>query len=109
MLRRLSLTRPTESSHDGFVRDRQNNKVMLGFLFVAILLICHVLISKLGIAAFTLFLVLLFFGLLYAFVSFRFLVVPFTVAILSVGGFRFLWSVSMPGLPDLYIDRVAMI
>lgn len=45
---------------------------------------------------------------LFALASFRRLMVPFIVAILTIGGFRFLWSVQSPVLPDLYLDRVML-
>lgn len=47
--------------------------------------------------------------IIFLIVSFRHLTIPFYLWILSVGGFRFLWSIQMPVLPDLYLDRMAMI
>ncbi len=48
-------------------------------------------------------------GILYTIISFRYLSVPFFVWILSVCGFRFLWNIQAPGLPDLYLDRLSLI
>ena len=80
-----------------------------GSLFAAIFFSCYFIVGKIGIAPFTLFLVIVLSGVLYSWASWRSLLIPFFVSILAVGGFRFLWAVSMPGLPDLYLDRVAMI
>ena len=78
-------------------------------LFVAIFVTSNTIAGRLGLQAFLLFLALLTFGLLYTYASWRSLFIPFAVSILTVGGFKFLWSVRMPGLPDLYLDRIAMI
>jgi O-antigen ligase len=78
-------------------------------LAIAILLFSSVMMGRLGLASFTIFLAAIFFGVLYSYLSWRSLSVPFFVFILSVGGFRFLWAVKAPGLPDLYLDRMALI
>ena len=49
------------------------------------------------------------FAVLYAAISFRSLLVPFLVLILSVGLLRFVWAVQAPILPDLFIDRISLI
>ena len=45
----------------------------------------------------------------YSIISFRYLHVPFYVWVLSVCGFRFLWNIQAPGLPDLFLDRITLI
>lgn len=76
---------------------------------LAIFATCNFIVGRIGIVPFILFLAIFIFGLLYSFASWRSLFIPLSLTILAVGGFRFLWSVEMPGLPDLYVDRVAMI
>jgi uncharacterized membrane protein len=45
----------------------------------------------------------------YAMVSFKFLPFPFAVWLVSAGGFSNVWSIQTAGLPDFYIDRLALI
>ncbi len=45
----------------------------------------------------------------YGFLSFRNLRVPFIVLILAIGGFKFLIAVRVPFLPDLYLDRIMLV
>jgi O-antigen ligase len=78
-------------------------------LFIAIFFVSVFLINRLGIAIATVFLAATVFGLIYAFISWRSPSVPFFITILSVGGFRFLWSVKMPGMPDFYLDRLSLV
>ncbi len=47
-------------------------------------------------------------AVIYSVISFRYLSIPYYIWILSVGGFRFLWSIQTPLLPDLYLDRMTM-
>lgn len=47
--------------------------------------------------------------LVYGYVSFRNLRVPFIMLILSIGGFKFLIAVRVPFLPDLYLDRIMLV
>jgi len=49
------------------------------------------------------------FAALYSIISFRYLTIPFHIFVLSVCGFRFIWSIRTPILPDLYLDRMTMI
>jgi len=51
----------------------------------------------------------LFFGSIYTFISFKSLVFPFLMFLLSIGGFRYLWSIQAPILPDLYLDRIMLL
>lgn len=46
---------------------------------------------------------------IYAIVSFRDLTIPFVVWLVVVGGFRFLWAIQTPVLPDMTLDRITMI
>jgi O-antigen ligase len=95
-------------------RDPRKSHALLskgGILLVFLLTIAasHVLLSRLGVQMFAFTLVGLFVGTIYTVLSFRNLVFPFIVVILSVGGFRFLWSVKAPVLPDLYLDRIMIL
>lgn len=92
-------------------RSRQLPLKLVGypFIFFSVFMVSQFLLGRLGFLTFTLFLVLTFFGLVYAFVSWRSLLVPFLLTVLSVGGFKFLLVVVMPGLPDLYLDRATMV
>ncbi len=69
----------------------------------------QVVISRLGGSLFVAALVGVLGGAIYAVISFKYLSIPYYVWILSVGGFRFLWSIQTPLLPDLYLDRMAMV
>ncbi|RLA59109.1 MAG: hypothetical protein DRR04_09335 [Gammaproteobacteria bacterium] len=51
----------------------------------------------------------IFFGTVYTVISFGNLMIPFLVWIMSVFGFRFLWSIQTPVLPDLFLDRMTMV
>ena len=77
-------------------------------LFVS-LVVSQQLISRFGLDFFILALVGAFFGTLYAIVSLKSLLVPFIVWVLSVGGFRYIWSIQTPILPDLFLDRMMML
>ena len=55
------------------------------------------------------FVAVLIMGFLYAWVSFRSLLIPLLALLLSVGMLRFVWSIQAPGLPDFYMDRVSLI
>lgn len=78
----------------------------LGFLVLAL---CNLMLGRLQAGQFVVALVGILVALVYSVISFRHLPVPFFVWILAVGGFRFLWSLQTPVLPDLYVDRMAMI
>ncbi|MBK8019080.1 MAG: O-antigen ligase family protein [Betaproteobacteria bacterium] len=67
------------------------------------------LVTRLGVEMFAFTLVGLLAAVLFATASLRNLMVPFIVWVVAVGGFRFLWSVRSPVLPDLYLDRMMMI
>ncbi|MGD9547285.1 MAG: O-antigen ligase family protein [Candidatus Krumholzibacteriia bacterium] len=82
-----------------------------GFLVVASLSlgVSHFLVTRIGLEMFTVALAMVFFGTLYAVVSFRNLMVPLMVWILTIGGFRFLWSIRTSLLPDLFLDRIMLV
>lgn len=63
-------------------------------------------IHQIGIFPYVL--IALVFGSIYTVLSFRNLLFPFVMVILSIGGFRFLWSIEAPILPDLYFDRIML-
>lgn len=92
---------------------RRNNKFFSVAGHVFLLLLCvatsYLLIFRLGTNIFVMSLIGVFFGSIFALLSFRDLTFPFFVWILSVGGFRFIWSIQAPGLPDLFLDRMMMI
>ncbi len=67
------------------------------------------LVQRLGADQYAAVLVGVLLGVLLTIVSFRYLPFPYFLWILSVCGFRFLWSVKSPLLPDLYLDRMTMI
>ncbi len=97
-----------------FWRDpRTSSRIISGagvFLaFVVSLAVSQVLLERLGAHLFVVALAGIFFGSLYAFVSFRNLMVPLMVWVLAVGGFRFLVAIRTPILPDLFLDRLLMI
>lgn len=83
----------------------------LPYIVVAVLslLVTHFVVQRVGVHFFTVGLVLLFFGSVYYVLSFRNLLLPFSVFVLAVGGFRYIWTFTVPGLPDLSIDRLALI
>lgn len=67
------------------------------------------LLRRLGATMFTATLFGIFAGAVFSIISFRYLSVPFFLWIVSVCGFRFIFSIRTPILPDLYLDRMAMI
>ncbi len=95
-------------------RESRPNKPIIPFLghtlvLAVSLVFSHQLITLFGVNQFLLALVGILLGILYAVVSLRTLLVPFTVWILSLGGFRYIWSIQTPMLPDLFIDRLMMV
>lgn len=81
--------------------------VMLAFAIS--LLASRVLAQRLGLELFAIVLAGLFVGSIYSVISFRNLVVPFILFLVSVGFLRFVWYIKAPILPDLYFDRIMMI
>ncbi len=65
--------------------------------------------GRLGGENFVIALVGVLFALIYSIISFRYLTIPFHIFVLSVCGFRFIWSIQTPILPDLYLDRMTLI
>lgn len=81
----------------------------LGLLLLGSLLLSHLITSRFGVQVLVLAIAGLLFTALFSIISFRNLFIPFVVWILSIGGFRFLFTVQSPVLPDLYLDRIMMI
>jgi O-antigen ligase len=83
----------------------------IGYLLlgVAILIVCQLLLTRLGPTGFVIALVGTLGTIIYGVISFRTMSVPLYIWILSVGGFRFLWSIRTPILPDLFLDRITMV
>jgi len=108
------LSHAPTSLRDMALRGSQaRHRILVGLrfaaLFIAIFVVSHFIITRLGLVSFIFFLAITLIGFLYSYASWRSLMIPLFMAVLSVGGFRFLWSVRMPGLPDLFLDRAAMI
>jgi len=80
-----------------------------GLLFCLAAASSYVLLPRLGIEKFVFTIMGVTIGFLYLVVSFKYLTLPYYLTILSIGGFRFLWSVKAPMLPDLYLDRMMLI
>lgn len=78
-------------------------------VFGGVLALSHMLLQRIGFNLFLVALVLVFAMSIYAYLSSRSLVIPFSVWILSIGGFRFLWAIQTPMLPDMTLDRLAMV
>ncbi len=77
--------------------------------FVVSLAMSQAILERLGAHLFVVALAGIFFGSLYAFISFRNLMVPLVIWVLAVGGFRFLVAIRTPILPDLFLDRLLLI
>lgn len=94
-------------------QDRVNRRwvAIAGYVVCAaiVLLGASVVHARLGAEGFLLALVGILGLAVYGVISFRDLRIPFLVWILTVCGFRFLWNIQAPGLPDLYLDRMGMI
>lgn len=84
---------------------------VLGYVFLGglVLAVSQFLIGRFGAGLFGYVLGGIFFAAVFTAVSFRWLSIPFFLWILSVGGFRYIWSIQVPILPDLYLDRVTLI
>jgi O-antigen ligase len=82
----------------------------LGYVLLTagMLLASKFLFTRLGGSLFAVALAGTLAAAIYTVISFRYLAIPYYIWILSVGGFRFLWSIQTPLLPDLYLDRMAM-
>lgn len=99
--------------HAGY-RESHVNLPIIPFLGHALVLIVSLvlsqqLITRFGVNLFILALLGIFLGTLYAVVSLKSLLIPYMVWVLSLGGFRYIWSIQTPMLPDLFIDRLMMV
>lgn len=97
------------ASHQSRVTRRWASVAGYALVAVAMLFSARLMHSRLGAEGFLLALVGVLGLAVYGVISFRDLRVPFLVWILTVCGFRFLWNIQAPGLPDLYLDRMGMI
>lgn len=69
----------------------------------------HMLLRFGGLEMFAFALAGIFAATLFAIASFRNTLIPFIIWIVAISGFRFLWFISSPVLPDLYLDRMMLI
>lgn len=98
----------------GFLRDHRQIARLNSFLLISILLggslfASHIIVSRTGMEMFMMAVIGVFLGTVYTVISFGNLVIPFLVWIASVLGFRFLWSIQTPVLPDLFLDRMTLV
>lgn len=105
---------PFAKRHDaapGATRFRSTWLSAAGYLLLAglVLMVGRLLVNSTGADLFPGVLAGILLMTIFLIVSFRHLTIPFYMFILSVGGFRFIWSIQMPGLPDLYLDRMSLI
>ncbi len=92
-------------------RSAKRSTAWLGVSLCALLsiLVSQTVISRIGVELFVIALGGILVAFLFALASFRNTLVPFIIWIVAVCGFRFLWSVRSPILPDLYLDRMMLI
>jgi O-antigen ligase len=92
-------------------RSAKRSTAWLGVSLCALLsiLVSQTVISRIGVELFVIALAGILVAFLFALASFRNTLVPFIIWIVAVCGFRFLWSVRSPILPDLYLDRMMLI
>jgi len=98
----------------GILRDPRQVARLNSFLLYTLLVggsffASYVIVSRTGLQLFMMAVIGVFLGTVYTVISFGNLMVPFMVWILSIFGFRFLWAIQAPGLPDLSLDRMTMI
>ncbi len=98
----------------GFLRDprqvaRLNSYLLFTILLGGSLFASYVIVSRTGMEVFLMAVVGISLGTIYTVISFGNLMIPFLVWIASVLGFRFLWSIQAPVLPDLFLDRMTMV
>jgi len=88
---------------------RLNSFLQYAIILGSSLIFSYLIVSRTGTQLFMMAIIGIFFGTVYTVISFGNLLIPFLVWILSVFGFRFLWSIQTPGLPDLFLDRMTII
>lgn len=95
----------------GSTRSRAGWLSIAGYVLTAALTLAlaQLATERLGMVAFIGLLAGIILGAVFLVVSFRHMAVPFVLMVLSVGGFRFLWGIRTPILPDLSLDRLALI
>lgn len=95
-------------------RERRYSRFDLGrvvHLFVLLVAVTGswFVMDRFGIHSLANFLVAGIVGIVFAFVSFRSLLVPFFLWMFAVGGFRFLFAVQAPLLPDMTLERILLV
>lgn len=95
----------------GSARARAGWLSIAGYALAAVLTlgVSHLAVGRLGMVPFIGLLAGIILGSVFLVVSFRNMAVPFFLLVLSIGGFRFLWGLRTPILPDLSLDRIALI
>ncbi|MEN8007859.1 MAG: O-antigen ligase family protein [Candidatus Krumholzibacteriota bacterium] len=88
---------------------RLNSVLVYVLLIVGSLFTSYLIMERTGSHLFLMALLGIFFGTLYTVISFGNLMVPYLLFMLIVGGFKYLWSIRAPMLPDLYLDRMALV
>ena len=88
---------------------RLNSVLFYTLLIAGSVIASYVIMERTGSNLFLMALVGIFFGTIYTVVSFGNLMVPYFFFMLVVGGFKYLWSIRAPMLPDLYLDRMALV
>jgi hypothetical protein len=88
---------------------RFNSILVYVLLTLTSLIFSYLIMERTGSNLFLMALIGIFFGTIYAVVSFGNMMFPFLVFMVAVGGFKFLWSIRAPLLPDLYVDRMALV
>lgn len=92
------------------VRGRGLPPLLLHLLIMAMVFVgSRLVLQRLGAINFAIALTGVVLGVVYTVASFRWLSFPFFVWVASVGGFRFIWSIQTPILPDLFLDRMTMV
>lgn len=107
----VSFWQATRGGARGGTQTPRGSVQWLGIVLAAIVATTasHVLITFVGIESFAFILTGVFAAALFAIASFRNTMVPFIIWIVAVSGFRFLWYINSPVLPDLYLDRMMLI
>lgn len=88
---------------------RMNSFLIYALLIGGSLVASYLILNRVGLQMLMMAVIGVFIGTIYTVISFGNLMIPFLVWILSVFGFRFLWSIQTPVLPDLFLDRMTMI
>ena len=93
------------------LRPRNNLIAWLGYLLLAITvtLISQEVIAFAGPISLLYAIVFVIIVITYSIVSLKAPIIPFLVLVASVGMLRYVWMLSAPILPDLFMDRISMV